>query len=150
MGSAALHLRATMREAAGRLLGQLHDRNTRAHFLAPEAFYISSLPPALFRREAAAAAASPGGLFEDSRSRVGVVLRYAFVLPRMVCSSAAAQWGFAPQKPQRPSIACHVEQPAAAAYSPFLEASRCTLTPTHAGRPVLIRSNLVSLTPLPI
>ena len=75
MGSAALHLRATMREAAGRLLGQIHDRNTRAHFLPPEAFYIASLPPALFRREAAAAAASPGGLFEDPRSRVGVVLR---------------------------------------------------------------------------
>lgn len=77
LGSAAVHLRATMREAAGRLLGQIHDRNTRAHFLPPEAFYIAGLPPALFRREAAAAASSPGGLFQDPRSRVGVVLRYS-------------------------------------------------------------------------
>ena len=71
----AVHLRAAMRARVGRVLYQLHDRNTAGHFLPPEAFHFASLSPAMFRREAAAAAASPGGLFEATHTRVGVVLR---------------------------------------------------------------------------
>lgn len=75
MSVPAVNLRAAMRTRVGRVLYQLHDRNTAAHFLAPEAFHFASLPPAMFRREAAAAAVAPGGLFEATHTRVGVVLK---------------------------------------------------------------------------
>ena len=72
---AASKLRADVRDAVGKLLGQLYDRNCHRAFVPTEAFHIDNLPPERFHAEVNAAAAARGGLMEASHTRVWLILR---------------------------------------------------------------------------
>ena len=83
---AAAGLRRKLKEAAGTLLGQLHDRNCRRAFAPAEAFQTEHLPPARFHAEVKAAAASVGGLMEARHTRVWALLTCASSFARHVPS----------------------------------------------------------------
>lgn len=68
-------LRAALKEAAGKLLSQLYDRNCRRQFVPLEAFQTDSLPPERFRVEMQTAAAAAGGLMQATNTRVWGLLR---------------------------------------------------------------------------
>ncbi|KAL0034411.1 hypothetical protein WJX79_000811 [Trebouxia sp. C0005] len=70
-------LRAALKEAAGKLLSQLYDRNCRRQFVPLEAFQTDSLPPERFRVEMQTAAAAAGGLMQATNTRVWGLLRHA-------------------------------------------------------------------------
>ena len=48
---AAAGLRTALKEAAGKLMGQLHDRNCRRAFAPAQAFQADALPPDRFHSE---------------------------------------------------------------------------------------------------
>ena len=68
-------LRTALKEAAGKLLGQLYDRNCRRQFVPPEAFQTDSLPLQRFQVEMEAAAAAAGGLMQATKTRIWGLLR---------------------------------------------------------------------------
>ena len=76
MAPAARALRAALKEAAGKLVAQLYDRNSRRQFLPSEAFQTDSLPPERFRVEMQTAAAASGGLMQATNTRVWGLLRW--------------------------------------------------------------------------
>ncbi len=75
MAAPARALRAALKEAAGKLLSQLYDRNCRRQFVPLEAFQTDSLPPERFRVEMQTAAAAAGGLMQATNTRVWGLLR---------------------------------------------------------------------------
>ncbi|DBA78986.1 TPA: hypothetical protein ACH3X1_008854 [Trebouxia sp. C0004] len=75
MAAPARALRAALKEAAGKLLSQLYDRNCRRQFVPPEAFQTDSLPPERFRVEMQTAAAAAGGLMQATNTRVWGLLK---------------------------------------------------------------------------
>ncbi len=75
MAAPAKALRAALKEAAGKLLSQLYDRNCRRQFVPLEAFQTDSLPPERFRVEMQTAAAAAGGLMQATNTRVWGLLR---------------------------------------------------------------------------
>ncbi len=75
MAAPARALRAALKEAAGKLLSQLYDRNCRRQFVPLEAFQTHSLPPERFRVEMQTAAAAAGGLMQATNTRVWGLLR---------------------------------------------------------------------------
>lgn len=77
MAPAARGLRAALKEAAGKLVAQLYDRNSRRQFVPPEAFQTDSLPPERFQVEMQTAAAASGGLMQATNTRVWGLLRHA-------------------------------------------------------------------------
>ncbi|DBB12911.1 TPA: hypothetical protein ACH3X3_005665 [Trebouxia sp. C0006] len=77
MAAPARALRAALKEAAGKLLSQLYDRNCRRQFVPLEAFQTHSLPPERFRVEMQTAAAAAGGLMQATNTRVWGLLRHA-------------------------------------------------------------------------
>lgn len=81
MAPAARALRASLKEAAGKLMAQLYDRNSRRQFLPAEAFQTDSLPPERFRVEMQTAAAASGGLMQATNTRVWGLLRHAHLPP---------------------------------------------------------------------
>lgn len=83
--AAARTLRAALKEAAGKLLAQLYDRNCRRHFLPLEAFQTDSLPPERFQMEMQTAAAAAGGLMQATNTRVWGLLRS---LPMPACTTS--------------------------------------------------------------
>ena len=89
MAPAARALRAALKEAAGKLMAQLYDRNSRRQFLPAEAFQTDSLPPERFRVEMQTAAAASGGLMQATNTRVWGLLRCAHLPPSMPASTAA-------------------------------------------------------------
>ena len=76
MAPAARGLRAGLKEAAGKLVAQLYDRNSRRQFVPLEAFQTDSLPPERFRVEMQTAAAASGGLMQANNTRVWGLLRW--------------------------------------------------------------------------
>ena len=76
MPPAAWALRAGLKEAAGKLVAQLYDRNSRRQFVPLEAFQTDSLPPERFRVEMQTAAAASGGLMQATNTRVWGLLRW--------------------------------------------------------------------------
>ena len=76
MAPAARALRAALKEAAGKLVAQLFDRNSRRQFVPLEAFQTDSLPPERFRVEMQTAAAASGGLMQATNTRVWGLLRW--------------------------------------------------------------------------
>lgn len=76
MAPAARSLRAALKEAAGKLVAQLYDRNSRRQFVPLEAFQTDSLPPERFRVEMQTAAAASGGLMQATNTRVWGLLRW--------------------------------------------------------------------------
>lgn len=76
MAPPARALRAALKEAAGKLLAQLYDRNSRRQFVPLEAFQTDSLPPERFQVEMQTAAAASGGLMQAINTRVWGLLRY--------------------------------------------------------------------------
>ena len=81
MAPAARALRAGLKEAAGKLMAQLYDRNSRRQFLPAEAFQTDSLPPERFRVEMQTAAAASGGLMQATNTRVWGLLRHGHSPP---------------------------------------------------------------------
>ncbi|KAL3150396.1 hypothetical protein ABBQ32_000234 [Trebouxia sp. C0010 RCD-2024] len=77
MAPAARAIRAGLKEAAGKLVAQLYDRDSRRQFLPAEAFQTDSLPPERFRVEMQTAAAASGGLMQATNTRVWGLLRHA-------------------------------------------------------------------------
>ncbi|KAK9829627.1 hypothetical protein WJX72_006957 [[Myrmecia] bisecta] len=78
----AAALRAALKEAIGKLLGQLYDRNCRRAFAPADAFHVDSLPPERFHGEMQAALVASGGQTEALRSRVWSLLRHTpFLIP---------------------------------------------------------------------
>ena len=75
MAPPARALRAALKEAAGKLLGQLYDRNCRQQFVPQAAFQTDSLPPQRFQVEMEAAAAAAGGLMQATNTRIWGLLR---------------------------------------------------------------------------
>ena len=75
MTAPAKALRAALKEAAGKLLSQLYDRNCRRQFVPLEAFQTDSLPPERFRVEMQTAAAAAGGVMQATNTRVWGLLR---------------------------------------------------------------------------
>jgi len=87
MAAPARALRAALKEAAGKLLSQLYDRNCRRQFVPLEAFQTDSLPPERFRVEMQTAAAAAGGLMQATNTRVWGLLRSVhFSLASTFCS----------------------------------------------------------------
>ena len=80
MAPAGRALRAGLKEAAGKLVAQLYDRNSRRQFVPPEAFQTDSLPPERFQVEMQTVAAGAGGVMEASKSRVWGLLRHVTTL----------------------------------------------------------------------
>ena len=76
MAPAAGALRSALKEAAGKLVAQLYDRNSRRQFVPLEAFQADSLPPERFRVEMQTAAAASGGLMQATNTRVWGLLRW--------------------------------------------------------------------------
>ena len=68
-------LRAALKEAAGKLLAQLYDRNCRRQFVPLEAFQTDSLPSERFWVELQTTAAFTGGLMQATNSRIWGLLR---------------------------------------------------------------------------
>ena len=75
MSSDARAQRAALKEAAGKLVAQLYDRNCRRQFVPLEAFQTDSLPPERFQAEMQIAAAASGGLMQATNTRVWGLLR---------------------------------------------------------------------------
>jgi ubiquitin-protein ligase E3 C len=79
---AAAALRARLARAAGRLMGQLHDRNGRRPFAPAEAFAADGLPPERFHAEVAAGAAAGRDAEDPGASRAWGLLAHApFLVP---------------------------------------------------------------------
>ena len=74
-------MRAALKEAAGKVLAQLYDRNCRRQFVPPEAFQTDSFPPERFQVEMQTAAAASGGLMQATNTRVWGLLRWACLAP---------------------------------------------------------------------
>ncbi|PSC67747.1 E3 ubiquitin-ligase UPL6 [Micractinium conductrix] len=110
----AAALRAQLKQAAGKLMGQLHDRNCRRSFAPAEAFQADALPADRFVAEVAAAAAAGTALADGASAGGGAegapggggrawgLLSYApFLVPfrdrarlfqAVVAAQRAAQW----------------------------------------------------------
>ena len=84
MTAPARALRAALKEAAGKLLSQLYDRNCRRQFVPLEAFQTDNLPPERFRVEMQTAAAAAGGLMQATNTRVWGLLRSVHFSPQQL------------------------------------------------------------------
>lgn len=73
----AVSLRTRFARSAGRLMGQLHDRNGRRPFAPPEVFYAEGIVPERFRSEVASGVATGRGAEESDGSRAWAVLSSA-------------------------------------------------------------------------
>ncbi|PRW45057.1 E3 ubiquitin- ligase UPL6 [Chlorella sorokiniana] len=73
----AAALRSQLKEAAGKLMGQLHDRNCRRAFAPAEAFQADALPAERFQSEVQAATAAGRGLDEEGAGRAWGLLAHA-------------------------------------------------------------------------
>lgn len=62
---------------AGKLMGQLHDRNCRRGFAPPEAFQADGLPSDRFQSEVQAATAAGRALSEEGSGRAWGLLAFA-------------------------------------------------------------------------